>query len=249
VARFQVIEYLSSFLTHRVAWSRLNAVTVIAGGFGIWKRDTILGLGGYATDVTHEDIELTVHAHQQSLHTGTAHRMPMVPTSTIWTEVPSSWRDLCRQRKRWQRVVLEVLWKYRGMLFNPRYGTVGLLMMPYVLLYEALGPLIEGFAYAFVIALALFGLLNVKFLLLFLVFSFGLSAAARLAALVTDAVFFETYDVASVAQLGLLALLEPVLYRPALLGPRLYAFYEFFTGHTAHEPLTRVPVGASSLTS
>jgi hypothetical protein len=89
--------------------------------------------------------------------------------------------------------------------------------------------------------LAILGILNVKFLLLFLAFSIGLSAAIRLAALLIDVLFFDTYDRRSVAHLGLLALVEPLLYRPLLLGPRLYAFWEFFTGHKAHETLAREP--------
>jgi poly-beta-1,6-N-acetyl-D-glucosamine synthase len=241
VARFQVIEYMSAFMTHRPAWSRLNAVTVVAGGFGLWRRDVVVQLGGYATDLTHEDIELTINAHRQFRRGRVPYRIVIVPDATIWTQVPSTWDGIRTQRKRWQRVVIEVLWKYRSMLFNPRYGVVGMLTMPYLLLFECLGPFVEAFAYLFTVALASRGILNVEFLLLFLAFSIGISAATRLAALLIDVRFFDTYDRRSVAHLGLLALVEPLIYRPLLLGPRIYAFWEFFTGHKAHEQLARQP--------
>lgn len=243
VARFQVIEYMSAFLTYRIAWSRLNAVTVVAGGFGVWRRDVVIDLGGYAADVTHEDIELTINAHRQFRRARIPYRVVIVPDSSIWTQVPSTWSDIRKQRKRWQRVVLEILWKYRTMLFTPRYGVVGMLTMPYLLVYEGLGPFVEALAYLFVPLLAILGLLNVKFLILFLVFSVGLNATIRLVGVIIDAVFFNTYSRRSIAQLGLLAVLEPLIYRPALLAPRMHAFYEFLTGHKAHEKLARVAVG------
>jgi len=241
VARFQVVEYMSAFLAHRLAWSRLNAVTVVAGGFGVWRRDVVIELGGYATDVTHEDIELTINAHRQFRRGRVPYRIVIVPDATIWTQVPSTWEGIRSQRKRWQRIVLEVLWKYRRMLFNPRYGLVGMLTMPYLFLYEGLGPFVEAFAYMFILVLAILGILNVEFLLLFLCFSVGLSAAMRLSALLIDVVFFGTHDRRSVLRLSLLALAEPMIYRPMLLGPRLYAFIEFLTGHKAHEISVREP--------
>jgi cellulose synthase/poly-beta-1,6-N-acetylglucosamine synthase-like glycosyltransferase len=242
VARFQVIEYMSAFLMHRLAWSRINGVPCVAGGFGVWRRDTVIGLDGYATDVTHEDIELTIHAHRDLRRSRTPYNVVVVPDATIWTQVPTSWGDLRRQRKRWQRIVIETVWKYRSMLLNPRYGVVGMLTMPYLLLYEGLGPVAEAACYVLVAVLAITGVLNVKFLLVFLVFSIGLSAAMRLAGVLLDAVFFGTYGRADVARLSLLALFEPLIYRPVLLWPRLYAFYEFATGHKAHESLKRVAV-------
>ncbi|MDD5354483.1 MAG: glycosyltransferase family 2 protein, partial [bacterium] len=56
---YQNIEYIRSFIGNRIAWSRFNSSPNIAGGFGIWRRDILLELGGYSTDFTCEDIELT----------------------------------------------------------------------------------------------------------------------------------------------------------------------------------------------
>ena len=95
--------------------------------------------------------------------------------------------------------------------------------------------------YLFIVALAIAGILNVQFLLLFLAFSIGLSAAIRIAALLFDVLFFGTYDRRSVAQLGLLSLVEPLIYRPMLIGPRIYAFVEFLAGRKTHEKLAREP--------
>jgi cellulose synthase/poly-beta-1,6-N-acetylglucosamine synthase-like glycosyltransferase len=246
VERFQTIEYMSVFLTHRLAWSSINGVPVVAGGFSAWRRDVVIELGGYATDVTHEDIELAVHAHEHFRRNRVPYQLAMSPDAVIWTQVPPTWGDLMLQRKRWQRVMFEVVWKYRRMIFNPRYGVAGLITMPYLLLYEAIGPFVEIFAYVFAVVLALLGVLDFQALLLFLALSFLLTAATRLVSLLTDVLFFGTYDTVDVAKLAVLAIVEPLIYRPALLPARAYAFVEFLRGRKTHEQLGRVAVSSDA---
>jgi hypothetical protein len=125
------------------------------------------------------------------------------------------------------------------MQFNPRYGSMGMVTMPYLLVYEGLGPFIETFGYLFVGVMAALGLLDIQFMLLFLAFSIGLNAAIRLAGVMLDVVFYETYGRRDVMRLGLLAILEPLVYRPALLIPRMLAMREFLVGHKGHEPIAR----------
>ncbi len=244
VERFQTIEYLGTFLIHRLAWSSINGSPVMAGGFSAWRRDAVLELGGYATDVTHEDIELTVHAHEHFRRNHIPYGLVTVPDAVIWTQVPPTWRGLFSQRKRWQRVQFEVLWKYRRMLFNPRYGVVGLITMPYVLLYEALGPFVETFAYGFTAALALLGILDWQSLVLFLAFSFSLTGITLLTGLFADVLFFDEYRLRDVVRLVVLAVLAPIAYRPLLLPARMHAMVEFISGRRTHEKLPRVALGA-----
>src|SRR3989442_11105112 len=42
---------------------------------------------------------------------------------------------------------LAAMWQYKGTLFNPRYGPVGLIAMPFFTFGEALAPLIEVMGY------------------------------------------------------------------------------------------------------
>lgn len=54
---------------------------------------------------------------------------------------------LGRQRDRWQRGLVQSLWRHRVMLLNPRYGRVGLLAFPYYFFLEMLGPMVELLGY------------------------------------------------------------------------------------------------------
>jgi len=246
VERFQVIEYLSSFVLNRLGWGALNAMPVISGACGAWPKRVLMELGGFSTRDTHCDIEATIHAHAMLRRAGARYRIVNVPEATVWTQVPMSWRDLKVQRKRWQRVVYEMLWNYRSLILNPRYGYFGTLCMPYLLLYEGIGAFVETSAYVFVALLGVLGTLSVQALLLFLFFSFGLTAIVRLLSLLADILYFRVYPRRSLATLALLALLEAPIYHVAVLPYRMLAFFEFLRGQRTHEKMVRTAIASQA---
>jgi cellulose synthase/poly-beta-1,6-N-acetylglucosamine synthase-like glycosyltransferase len=246
VERFQVIEYLSAFVLNRLGWGALNAIPVISGACGAWPKRVLMDLGGFSTKDTHCDIEATIHAHAMLRSTGQRYRILNVPEATVWTQVPMSWRDLLVQRKRWQRVVYEMLWRYRRLIFNPRYGYFGMLCMPYLLIYEGLGAFVETLAYAFVVVLACLGTLSVEALVLFLCFSFGLTALVRLLSLLADVLYFRVYPRRSLMLLAGLAFLEPPVYHVAQLPSRMAALSEFLRGQRTHETMVRTSIASDS---
>jgi cellulose synthase/poly-beta-1,6-N-acetylglucosamine synthase-like glycosyltransferase len=246
VERFQVVEYLSAFVVNRLGWGALNAIPVISGAAGAWPKRVLMDLGGFSTKDTHCDIEATIHAHAMLRSSGVRFRILNVPDATVWTQAPMSWRDLMIQRKRWQRVVYEMLWRYRRLILNPRYGYFGVLCMPYLLVYEGIGAYVETAAYLFVIVLGCLGLLGAQSLILFLCFSFGLTAIVRLLSLLADILYFRVYPRRSLVQLAGLALLEAPVYHVAQLPWRMAALFEFFRGQRSHEKMVRTSITGNS---
>ena len=51
------------------------------------------------------------------------------------------------QRDRWHRGLTDTLVRHRRMIFNPRYGVVGLVGLPFFVLFEFLGAFIEAVGY------------------------------------------------------------------------------------------------------
>ena len=142
LSNFQHLEYLRSFLNTRLGWSRLGFMMCVSGAFGLWRRDIVEEVGGWSTEFSCEDIELT------SARTSTCADRQAVPDLSIpemvaRTEAPARVGALLSQRARWQRVVLETFWSYRRMICNPRYGFVGLVGVPVMLLSEGLGLCFE----------------------------------------------------------------------------------------------------------
>jgi cellulose synthase/poly-beta-1,6-N-acetylglucosamine synthase-like glycosyltransferase len=153
--RIQVVEYLRAFMIGRAGWSRLGGLLIISGAFGVFRRDVLFELGGLAHDCIGEDAELVVRLHRWLGETEAPGRVVFVSEPVAWTEVPQSRAVLRRQRRRWHRGLAEILAKHRGMLLRPRYGVVGMLALPWFVLFELLAPGVEvlGVAYLAVVLL------------------------------------------------------------------------------------------------
>src|SRR5467141_1520580 len=121
----QVIEYLRAFLIGREAWSQGNMLTIISGAFGLFRTDLVREVGGYRSRAIGEDFDLVARLHRHMLENGADYHIRFVPDPMCWTEVPSDLKSLGRQRARWQKGLLDVLWPNRDMLFRPRYGRIG----------------------------------------------------------------------------------------------------------------------------
>ncbi len=147
--RIQVVEYLRAFLVGRTGWSRLGGLLIISGAFGVFRKDVLLELGGLATDCIGEDAELVVRLHRWIGDHDVDGRVVFVAEPVAWTEAPEDRAVLRKQRRRWHRGLTEILSKHKGMVFRPRYGTVGMVSMPWFVAFELLAPFVEVFGVAF----------------------------------------------------------------------------------------------------
>ena len=85
----QTVEYLRSFLGSRIAWARLNALLIVSGAFGVFRRDLLLETGGFSKQTLGEDMELTMRLYHQLLPAQPEMRIAFVPDAVCWTEAPA----------------------------------------------------------------------------------------------------------------------------------------------------------------
>ncbi len=182
----QVVEYLRAFLFGRLGWNRLGGNLIISGAFGLFRKDHLLAVGGYDATSIVEDLDLVVRLHRYLRSRKVRYEIPFIPDPVAWTEVPESLRVLARQRGRWQRGLVAAMWQYRGMLFNPRYGRVGLIAVPFYTFGEMLAPLVEVFGYVIIVAGLIAGVVNVSFALLFILVAWGYGMLLSLWAVVLE---------------------------------------------------------------
>ena len=190
---FQIVEYLRAFIASRTAWSKLNCLLIISGAFGMFRRRDVIAAGGYLHETVGEDMELVTRMHRILREKGRRYKIAFVPDPVAWTEVPETLRVLGRQRDRWHRGLMDTLVRHRRMLFNPRYGTVGLIAMPYFFFFEFLGPVVELFGYAAFVLGLLLGYLNAPFALAFFLAAVGLGALLSTAAVFLEELRLERY--------------------------------------------------------
>jgi cellulose synthase/poly-beta-1,6-N-acetylglucosamine synthase-like glycosyltransferase len=193
LVRIQVVEYLRAFLMGRTGWSRLGGLVVISGAFGIFRRDLVVEIGGMATDTIGEDAELVVRLHRHLRRRRQDYRVVFVAEPVSWSEAPSRLRVLGRQRRRWHRGIAEILRKHRGMIANPRYGRIGLVALPYYVVFELLAPFIELSALV-LLPLGLWaGAVDVAFLWRFVLVAYGYGLLISLISLFIEEVSFHRY--------------------------------------------------------
>lgn len=186
VAVLQVIEYFRAFLVGRVGWTSMNALLIISGAFGLFQRDVLEEVGGWWRDTVGEDVELVVRIHRRYRELGLPYRVTFVPDPVCWTEAPEDLRTLSGQRRRWQRGLGQTLWRHRDVVFRPRYGAFGMVALPYFLLFEFLGPVIELFGPPITIAAFFLHDLSLLFLVAFLAVAFLLGLVLTTAALALE---------------------------------------------------------------
>ncbi|HTD41364.1 MAG TPA: glycosyltransferase [Mucilaginibacter sp.] len=143
--RIQTLEYIRAFLLSRMAWTKLNGLLLISGAFGAFDREIVINCGGYNTNTVGEDMELVVRMRRYMEERDEPYKVAFIPDPLCWTEAPSTFKILGRQRNRWTRGTIETLRFHKVMLFNPRYGILGMLSYPYWLFFEFLAPIIEFF--------------------------------------------------------------------------------------------------------
>lgn len=225
---FQCVEYTRGFLAGRSAWNLFDALLIISGAFGIFRKDIVSKIGGYRHTIG-EDMDLVVRMHRYCIDHNISYKILSIPDPICWTEVPHDWISLLKQRNRWHRGLIDVLWHNKTMLFNPKYKNVGLFGMSYFFFVEALGPTIEMFGYVGLILFYLFGLIDRDIALLIFLFAFLWGSYITLSSIILDNLLYRRYSTLNdLLKLSLFGFLESFGYRQVITVERFIATFQFW---------------------
>jgi cellulose synthase/poly-beta-1,6-N-acetylglucosamine synthase-like glycosyltransferase len=231
LALFQIVEYLRAFLFGRLGWASVNAVLIISGAFGVFRKDVIVAAGGYRADTIGEDMELVVRLHRVLRERGTPYAIHFIPDPVCWTEAPEDLAILKGQRIRWQRGLAESLHRNAGLLRKGGGGAPGMLAYPFFMLFECYGPLIEVAGYVITALMWAFGLIRGTDMLLFMLLAFSLGFLLSVSALLLEEFSFHLYPRTSqLAVLVLVAVVENLGYRQLVTFWRLVGLTRWLRG-------------------
>ncbi len=236
----QVVEYLRAFLIGREAWASANMLMIVSGAFGLFRTDAVRAVGGYRSQAIGEDFDLVARLHRHLREKGEDYQIQFVADPVCWTEVPSDLRSLGRQRARWQKGLLDVLWPNTDMLFRPRYGRVGSLALPYLWLFELVAPLIELLGIVTIALAAWLGVLSREFFMQFLIFGYAFATVISIGSVLQEELTYKRYnDWKDVARLVSYCFLEHFPYRQLHMIWRLQGLWQYLRGDMAWRPLER----------
>ena len=172
LTRWQALEYITQMATDRAAQEVLGAILVVPGACAAWRRSAVLAVGGYSHATLAEDADLTLALHQAG------YRIEQADDAVADTEAPEDVDALLAQRTRWTYGTLQAIFHHRRMLFRPRYGWLGMLILPgYVL--SVLLPIV---LLPFVTVMAVLTVLNQGWAVLAVYFAFFMVANIAVAA-------------------------------------------------------------------
>jgi len=236
---FQHLDMMRAFVDYRAAWSRLECMMCVSGGYGIWRRDVVVEVGGFSPNFTCEDIEMTFRVHEHMLRQKRPYRIVSLPSLIAQTEGPSKIKSLISQRARWQRVTLETIWEYRRMFLRPKYRKVGMLGVPYYAIFECLAPLFQIVSIVTLALAGIYGIIGWQPYLAFLgMMAFGTAIPTTLSVWLHDK-GYRDYRVRDLVHMLLLGPLDLFLYRPILMWAGMVGTIEFLRGDKAWNKFER----------
>jgi cellulose synthase/poly-beta-1,6-N-acetylglucosamine synthase-like glycosyltransferase len=236
----QVVEYLRAFLFGRLGWNTLGGSLIISGAFGLFKLEYLIAIGGYKTGNVTEDMDLVVRLQRYLYENRIKAELPFIPDPVAWTEVPSDRKVLSRQRERWHRGLVGTMITHRDLLFNRKYGVMGMVAIPYFFFGEMLAPVVELLGYVMTGVGFAIGAIDTRFALLFLVCAVGYGTLLSFWAIVLEEVSFRRYHRRTdLLWLLFFGLIEGIGYRQLTVWFRLQAFWKFLGGSEDWGVMTR----------
>jgi len=231
LGQFQVMEYFRSFLAGRVAFSIINGLVIISGAFGIFKKNKVVEIGGYKLGSVGEDMELVLRLHSCLREKREPYKIDFIPDPVCWTEAPENLKVLGLQRTRWQRGLLESLLSSKKVLFNPKYGIVGMVTYPFFLFAEGFGPIIELVGFLIFIISWNLGMVAYPLVYLFILATIVLNILISIGSVIFEEMTYQRYpNFSMIFKLIGLSFIEVFVYRPLTVWFRLVGLFQYFMG-------------------
>lgn len=129
LGRHQTIEYISGLTIQRRAFAFLGCMQVMSGAIAAFRKDVLKEIGGHSSDTIVEDMDVTISV----LKAG--YKVKYDGSAIAYTEAPENLWDFLRQRCRWTFGGFQVINKHKTMLFNRKYGNIGMIGLTYFLIF------------------------------------------------------------------------------------------------------------------
>ena len=132
---FQSIEYEIGQNIEKKAFASVNAISVVPGPVGAWRKPVVIKCGGYSNETLVEDQDLTLAVITNG------YKIVYEPKAIAYTETPHTLKDFLKQRFRWIYGTFQCAWKYKSYIVKKPISSFSLVIMPNTLLFNIIMPL------------------------------------------------------------------------------------------------------------
>lgn len=123
IQKIQWVEYLWSIFLRKI-FNFFDCQYVIPGPGSIYRTSVLKKLGGFEEGNITEDTEIALRIIDKG------YRIENSINAYVYTEAPKTFKGLYKQRLRWYRGYIQNVIKYSKMVFNPKYGNLGIFLLP-----------------------------------------------------------------------------------------------------------------------
>ncbi len=243
--RCQTVEYIRTFLFGRPGWNALNATFITSGAFCLLHKESVIEAGGFGLDTVAEDIDMIARLRRSLTDKKRKFRIVFTSDPVCWTEAPRTIKMLARQRRRWQLGLTQTVIKNWDMSFNPRFGTMGMLSMPFHAFLEAIGCVVEALGTFLIPISYLVGAMPVSIFLMFMFLAIGYGTLLSMGSVVLEELTLRRYPSwKHVLILMTYAVIENIGYRQMVTLFRAHGVLQYFTGRRRWETVEHRGINA-----
>ncbi|MDD0851625.1 glycosyltransferase family 2 protein [Halobacteriovorax sp. GB3] len=226
ISNFQIIEYIRSFFGGRIGWDAFRATLLLSGAFSAIRKDLILEVGGFSTTSIVEDLNFCMKCYRAR---GRSLNFKIYPEPLAWTQAPLDYRSLAAQRLRWQRGLIDSVWRFRGLFLNPKIGRVGFIHFPYLIYGMIIEPFIEVYSFFVMVYSYLYGFISTEQLLVLTGFTLFLVVLINISALSIEENYFSRQkSLKSRFRIIFYSVFEIIYYHQLLTLLNIYATFTTF---------------------
>lgn len=227
---FQEIEYLRAYQVTKMGWSFINAVPNVSGGLGLFDKSVVIETGGYDPISHAEDMDMLLRMVAYMRDFNKKYKIAHIPATTCWTEGPPSLSILNKQRTRWGRGLMQMFIVHRKFLFNRKYGRVGMLLMPFIFLFEFLAPIIEAVGIITIVYFLFTKQINFDTAYILLAYVYLLGVTISSLAIIFDLTVMKLYKrFREYLKLIFLSFFEIILYHPLTVIFSIKGYIDFLS--------------------
>ena len=234
VPLFQTLEYMRSFLIGKMGWSTINSMPNVSGGYGLFNRKIVIAAGGYSSDSFAEDMDMLIRMVGYCCDFSQKYKVIQIPQTCCWTEGPPNIKVLARQRIRWGRGLIQTFSQHKRFIFNKKYKQLGLVTLPYLLIFEFVAPVIEFIGVVTLIFLAVTGAVNWNTALVIFLAIYAFCITLSVVVIFYDYTLGGSYKkIKDYLWILLAAMLEPFIYHPMVVFFSLKGYWNYFINKKA----------------
>lgn len=216
LAGFQAIEYFKAYLVERLSWGGLKGLHAISGGVQLFDTEILIKSGGYNVNIKKSGFELLVRMCKYMRNNDLEYKVAYIPDPLCWVKSPTKLTDLKKQRQYWSKGSRQTFFIHKDIFFNKKYGTLGMINLPFWFLSEWITPVVKLFILMALALTALYG--NLEFAIILVIAYYAFAVVFSLLAFLYQERTYRQYSSAKdVIKIFFLVLLEPLFYHPLIV--------------------------------